>query len=88
MVKYEISDKYFENTNKHRKIIEEEYGLQFDETRANNEKERTKHINKELNKKAIHKKLQKLNPNDVMMDSDATNLYASAMWDGNSVYPK
>ena len=50
--------------------------------------ERTKHINKELYKLPIHKKLQKLNLNDVMMDFDGTSFYPSAMWDENSVYPK
>ena len=52
------------------------------------EKNVTKHINKELNKLPIHKKLQKPNPNDVMMDFDAISLYPSAMWDENLVYPK
>ena len=52
------------------------------------EVERTKHTNKKLNKLTIHKSLQKLNLNDVMMDFDATSLYPSAMWDEKSVYPK
>ena len=84
----EIIDKYFENTNKQRKIIEDEYDSKFKDYPDIDEKERTEHINKELNKLAIHKKLQKLNLNDVMMDFDATSLYPSAMWDENSVYPK
>ena len=50
--------------------------------------EKTEHINKKLKKLPIHKKLQKLNHNDVMMDYDAMFLYPSAMWDENSVYPK
>ena len=45
-------------------------------------------LNEELNKLPIHKKLQKLNLNDVMMDFDATLLHPSAMWGQNSVYPK
>ena len=77
----EILDKYFEYTNKQRKIIEHEYDLQFDDYRDNDEEERNKHINKELSKLAIHKKLQKLNLNDVMMDFDATSLFFSAMGD-------
>ena len=56
--------------------------------RDNDEEERTEHINKELDKLPIHKKLQKLDLNDVMMDFDATSLYPSAMWDKSSVYPK
>ena len=84
----EIKDKNFEYTNEQRKIIEDEYDSQFNDYRDNDEEERTEHINKELNKLLIHKKLQKLNHNDVMMDFDATSLYPSAMWDENSVYPK
>ena len=84
----EIINKYFEYTNEERKILEDEYDSQFNDYRDNDEEERTEHINKELNKLPIHKKLQKLNLNDVMMDFDATSLYPSAMWDENSVYPK
>ena len=83
-----ILDKYFEYTNEQRKIIEDEYDSQFNHYRYNDEEERTEHINKELNKLPMHEKLQKLNLNDVMMDFDATNLYHSAMWDENSVYPE
>ena len=84
----EIINKYFEYTSEQRKIIENEFDSQFNEYRDIDEEERTEHINKELNKLPIHKKLQKLNLNDVMMDFDATSLYPSAMWDENSVYPK
>ena len=84
----EIINKNFEYTNEQRKIIKDEYDSQFNDYRDNDEEERTEHINKELNKLPIHKKLQKQNPNDVMMDFDATSLYPSAMWDENSVYPQ
>ena len=84
----EIVNKYFEYTNEQRRIIEDEYDSKFKDYRDIDEEERTEHINKELNKLPIHKKLQKLNVNDVMMDFDATSLYPSAMWDENSVYPK
>ena len=84
----EIIDNYFEYTKEHRKIVGNENNSQFNDYRDNNEEERTEHINKELNKLPIHKKLHKLNLNDVMMDFDATSLYPSAMWDQNSVYPK
>ena len=84
----EIIDKYFEYTNEQRKIIEEEYDSNFKDYRDIDVEERTEHIKKELNKLSIHKKLQKLDQNDVMMDFDATSLYPSAMWDENSVYPK
>ena len=84
----EIMNKYFEYTNEQGKIIENEYDSKFKNYRDIDEEERTENINKELNKLPIHKKLQKLNLNDVMMDFDATSLYPSAMWDENSVYPK
>ena len=84
----EIIFTYFEYTNKHRKIIEDEYDSQFIDYRNNVEEERTEHINKEVSKLPKHKKLQKLDVNDVMMDFDATSLYPSGMWDENSVYPK
>ena len=83
-----IIDKYFEYTNKQRKIIEDEYDSKFKDYRDIDVEGKAEHINKELNKLSIHKKLQKLDINDVMMDFDATSLYPSAMWDQNSVYPK
>ena len=84
----EIIDKCFEYTNKQRKIIEDEYDSKFKDYRDIDVEGKTEHINKERNKLSIHKKLQKLDINDVMMDFDATSLYPSAMWDQNSVYPK
>ena len=36
----------------------------------------------------IHKQLPKLDSNNTQMDSDATSLNPSAMWDEKSVYPK
>ena len=84
----DIIKKNFEYTNEQRKIIKDEYDSKFKDYRDIDEEERTKNINKVLNKLPIHKKLQKLNPNDVMMDFDATSLYPSAKWDENSVYRK
>ena len=76
-----ILDKYYEYTNKHGKLIENEYDSQFEDYRDINQEVRTKHINKQLNKLPVHEKIQKLNLNDVLMDFDATSLYPSAMWD-------
>ena len=50
----EISDKDFKYTNRHRKTKANEYDSQFKDYRDNDLDERTKHINKELNKLAIH----------------------------------
>ena len=49
----EISERYFEYTNEQRKIMEDEYDLQFKDYRDNDEEARTKHINKEIKKIAI-----------------------------------
>ena len=84
----ELLGKYIEYTNEQAEIIESEKDSQFKDYRDNDEEEKTEHINKELSKLPIHKKLQKLNLNDVMMDFDATFFYPSAMWDEDSVYPK
>ena len=51
----EIIDKYFEYTNKQRKIIEDEYDSKFKDCRDIDVEERSEHINKELNKLPIHK---------------------------------
>ena len=85
----EIINKHFEYTNEQRKILEDEYDSKIKDYRDFDEEERTEHINKELNRLAIHKKTQKLDVNNnVMMDYDGNSLYPSAMWDENSVYPK
>ena len=49
------------------------------------EKKKTDFINNKL-KLPKHEKLQKLNPNGVMMDFDATSLYPSAMRDESLVF--
>ena len=45
----EVIEKYFENPNKHRKIIENESNSQFDDYRDINQEERTNNINIKLN---------------------------------------
>ena len=55
----EIKKKYFEYTNEQRKIIEDEHDSKFKDYRDIDEEERTEHINKELNKLLIHKKITK-----------------------------
>ena len=85
---WEILDKQIECTIKQRKTIEDEFDSLFRDYRDNDEEERTKHINKELDKLSTHTNLQKLNLNDVLMKFDATSLYPSATWDEKSVYPK
>ena len=79
----EILDKYFDYKNRLRKILENENDSQFIDYRNNDQEARTKYFNNTLSKLPIHKKIQKLNLNDVMMDFGATSLYPSAMWDEN-----
>ena len=67
----ETINKNFDYTNEERKILEDKDDSQFNDYRDNDEEARTEHINKELNKLPIHKKIQKLTVNDVMMDFDA-----------------
>ena len=70
---FKILDKYFEFEKKHRNKIENEYDSQFDENRDINQDEKEKFVNVRLSKLTIHEKLQKLIPNDFMMDFDATS---------------
>ena len=81
----EFLDKYFEYTNEHRKLIEDENDSQFKGCRNYDQEEKTKYINNKLSKLPIHEQLQKLNLTDVMMDFGATSLYPGAMWDEKSV---
>ena len=55
----EIIDKYFEYTNKQRKIREDEYDSKYKDYRDIDVEKRTEHINKELNKLPIHKRITK-----------------------------
>ena len=57
----EILDKYFEYTNKHRKIIEDDYDSQFKDYRDFEEEKRTKYVNNKLSKLPIHEQLQQTN---------------------------
>ena len=84
----EILDKYFEYTKKHKKIIENEYDSQYKDYRDIDQEGRTKFNNNKFSKLPLHEYLKKLNLIDVMMDSGASSLYPSAMWDEKSVYPK
>ena len=86
--KCEILDKYFEFTNKHRKIIENEYNSQFEDYKDIDHEGRKNYINNKLSKLTLHEKFKKLNVKNFLKDFDATSLYPSAMWDEKSVYPK
>ena len=50
----DLSDKYIEFTNKHRKIIEKEYDSQFEDSRDNDQEERNSYINNWFSKLTIN----------------------------------
>ena len=54
--------------------IEYEYDSQIEEYRDIDQRERAKNIKNKLSELPLDEKLQKLNLNDVMMDSDANSL--------------
>ena len=64
----EILERYFEYTNKHRKIIENECDSNFSDYRDNDEEEKTDHINKNFNMLPFHKELSKLGSSKTQMD--------------------
>ena len=84
----QILDKNFENINKHRKILENEYDSQFEGYGVVKQEDRTNHINNKLCNVTIHQKIKKIDLKEIGMDYDATSLYPSAIWDEKSVYPK
>ena len=65
-----------------------EFDSKYEDSRDINQKEKEKFINKKCNMLPIHEQLSKLDLNKIQMDVDGTSLYASAMWDKNSVYLK
>ena len=50
----EILNNLFEYTIKHRKIIEDDYGSQFEDYRDNDQEKRTKYSDNKLSKRPIH----------------------------------
>ena len=51
-------------------------------------KKKEKYIENKLNMLPIHEQLSKLDLKNTQLDFDATPLYASAIMDNDSVYPK
>ena len=84
----DILEKYFELLNENEGLYAKEFGSKYDDYRDIDQKEKTGFINKKVNMLSIHKGLSKLNSIKTQMVYDAISLYPSAMWDGNSVYPK
>ena len=56
---WEILHKFYEYTNKHRKIFQDKYDSQSEDYRDINEVEKSKCVNDKLSKLPIHEKLQK-----------------------------
>ena len=56
----DLLEKYFEFVNKYEKQNAKEFDSEFDDYRDNNQKEKEKYVNKNLNMLSIHKELSKL----------------------------
>ena len=85
---YDIVEAYMKYKNHHLKNIKEEYESKFNDYIDIDEEEMNKYINKKLGEFPIHKLLQELSSNDLLWDFDAGGLYASAMSDEKSIYPR
>ena len=85
---FEILDKYFEFSNKYEKLYAKDFDSEYDGFRDFIQKEKTDIFNNKFNMLPIHEQLSKLDLKNTQVDSDASSLYSSAMWDEKSVYPK
>ena len=74
--------------NKHFKIIEKEYGGNFNDHSDKDEEETGKFINNNLSKLPYHQLIKRINLDELLWDVDAVSLYPSATWDENSIYLK
>ena len=70
-----------------RETICKYFDSKYEDYRDFNRK-KAEYINNKLNMGAIHEWLSKLDLNSTQLDSVASSLYPSAMWDESSVNPK
>ena len=85
---YDTIEANMQYKNKHFKIFEKEYEDQFDDYRDEDVEEKELYINKKLSALRLHKIIQRIELVHLLWDFDAVNLYPSAMWDENSIYPR
>ena len=74
MVIYVRTQKNILNLKRNKKNSQNGYHSQVEDYRDINVDEKSKYITDKLSKLTIHEKLQKLNPNNVKMDFDATSI--------------
>ena len=85
---YDIIEAYLNYKNKHLKIYEKEYENQLIDYRDEDIEEKENYINEKLGEISIHQILKQMKLDDILWDFDAVSLYASAMWDENSIYSR
>ena len=77
-----------EYKNKYFKTFEKEYENQFDDYRDEDIEEKEKFINEKLRNLRLHKIIKRIELIHFLWDFDAVSLYASAMRDEKSIYPR
>ena len=77
-----------EYKNKLFKIFEKEYENQINDYRHEISEEKEKYIEEKLSNLRLHKIIKRIELIQLLLDFDAVNLYPSAMWDENSIYPR
>ena len=85
---YDIIEAYMEYKNKHFKIFEKEYEVQFNDYRDENVEDKEKNIYKKLSNLRLHKVVKRIQLIHLLWDFDVVSLYPSAMWDPKSICPK
>ena len=83
-----LLERYFNFLNKYEKQYDNEFDSNYDDYRDIDQQEKTDYFHKKANTLPFHKELSKLDSNNTQMDSDATSLYPSPLWDKSSVYPE
>ena len=78
----------FELLSKYEKLYAKQIDSKYDDFRDFIQKAKTDLINNKIQMIASHEQVSKLDLYKTPMDSGATSLYPSAMWDKNSVFPK
>ena len=85
---YDTIEAYMEYKNKHFKIFEKEYEIQFNDYRDGDIEEKEKYINEKLSEPRLHKIIKRIELIELLWDFDAVSLYPTATWDENSIYPR
>ena len=85
---YDITEAYLNDKNKHFKIFEKENENQFNDYKDEDINEKEKYTNEKLIELPIHQFIKQKKLDELLWDFDAVNLYAFAIWDEKSIYPR